>query len=155
MVNTVTPAGRPFVIASIMLATFMAAIEATIVATAMPTIVGQLGGFSYFSWVFSAFLLAQSTTTVIYGKLSDLFGRKPTLIVGIVLLLLGSLLCGFAWSMASLIVFRLIQGLGAGAIIPITATIIGDLYKMEERGRAQGMIARFRRHAPVLSRVRA
>ena len=141
MVNTVTPAGRPFVIASIMLATFMAAIEATIVATAMPTIVGQLGGFSYFSWVFSAFLLAQSTTTVIYGKLSDLFGRKPTLIVGIVLLLLGSLLCGFAWSMASLIVFRLIQGLGAGAIIPITATIIGDLYKMEERGRAQGMIA--------------
>ena len=141
MVNTVTPSGRPLVIASIMLATFMAAIEATIVATAMPTIVGQLGGFSYFSWVFSAFLLAQSTTTVIYGKLSDLFGRKPTLIVGIVLLLLGSLLCGFAWSMASLIVFRLIQGLGAGAIIPITATIIGDLYKMEERGRAQGMIA--------------
>jgi len=119
----------------------MAAIEATIVATAMPTIVGQLGGFTYFSWVFSAFLLAQSTTTVIYGKLSDLFGRKPTLIAGIVLLLIGSLLCGFAWSMASLIVFRLIQGLGAGAIIPITATIVGDLYKLEERGRAQGMIA--------------
>jgi len=141
MVNTVTPAGRPFVIASIMVATLMAAIEATIVATAMPTIVGQLGGFTYFSWVFSAFLLAQSTTTVIYGKLSDLFGRKPTLIAGIVLLLIGSLLCGFAWSMASLIVFRLIQGLGAGAIIPITATVIGDLYKLEERGRAQGMIA--------------
>src|ERR1700760_850169 len=110
MVNTVTPAGRPFVIASIMLATFMAAIEATIVSTAMPTIVGQLGGFNYFTWVFSAFLLAQSTTTVIYGKLSDLFGRKPTLIVGIVLLLLGSLLCGFAWSMTSLVVFRLLQG---------------------------------------------
>src|ERR1700741_1969245 len=110
MVNTVTPAGRPFVIASIMLATFMAAIEATIVSTAMPTIVGPLGRFNYFTWVFSAFLLAQSTTTVIYGKLSDLFGRKPTLIVGIVLLLVGSLLCGFAWSMSSLIVFRLIQG---------------------------------------------
>ena len=141
MVNTVTPAGRPFVIASIMVATLMAAIEATIVATAMPTIVGQLGGFSYFTWVFSAFLLAQSTTTVIYGKLSDLFGRKPTLIAGIVLLLIGSLLCGFAWSMASLIVFRLIQGLGAGAIIPITATVIGDLYKLEQRGRAQGLIA--------------
>jgi EmrB/QacA subfamily drug resistance transporter len=141
MVNIVTPAGRPFVIASIMLATCMAAIEATIVSTAMPTIVGQLGGFTYFSWVFSAFLLAQSTTTVIYGKLSDLFGRKPTLVVGIVLLLVGSLLCGFAWSMTSLIVFRLIQGLGAGAINPITVTIIGDLYKMEERGRAQGMMA--------------
>jgi EmrB/QacA subfamily drug resistance transporter len=141
MVNTVTPAGRPFVIASIMVATLMAAIEATIVATAMPTIVGQLGGFTYFTWVFSAFLLAQSTTTVIYGKLSDLFGRKPTLIAGIVLLLVGSLPCGFAWSMASLVVFRLIQGLGAGAIIPITATIIGDLYKLEDRGRAQGLIA--------------
>ena len=141
MVNTVTPAGRPFVIASIMVATLMAAIEATIVATAMPTIVGQLGGFTYFSWVFSAFLLAQSTTTVIYGKLSDLFGRKPTLIAGIVLLLVGSLLCGVAWSMPSLIVFRLIQGLGAGAIVPITATIIGDLYKLEDRGRAQGLIA--------------
>lgn len=141
MVNTVTPAARPFVIASIMLATFMAAIEGTIVATAMPSIVGQLGGFTYYSWVFSAFLLAQSTTTVIYGKLSDLFGRKPTLIVGIVLLLLGSLLCGFAWSMTSLVVFRLLQGVGAGAVFPVTVTIIGDLYKLEERGRAQGMTA--------------
>jgi EmrB/QacA subfamily drug resistance transporter len=141
MVNTVTPAARPFVIASIMLATFMAAIEGTIVATAMPSIVGQLGGFTYYSWVFSAFLLAQSTTTVIYGKLSDLFGRKPTLIVGIVLLLLGSLLCGFARSMTSLVAFRLLQGLGAGAIYPITVTVIGDLYKLEERGRAQGMMA--------------
>jgi EmrB/QacA subfamily drug resistance transporter len=141
MVNTVTPAARPFVIASIMLATFMAAIEGTIVATAMPSIVGQLGGFTYYSWVFSAYLLAQSTTTVIYGKLSDLFGRKPTLIVGIVLLLVGSLLCGFAWSMTSLVAFRLLQGLGAGAIFPITITIIGDLYKLEERGHAQGMMA--------------
>jgi EmrB/QacA subfamily drug resistance transporter len=103
--------------------------------------VGQLGGFTYYSWVFSAFLLAQATTTVIYGKLADLFGRKPTLIAGIVLLLLGSLLCGFAWSMTSLVAFRLLQGLGAGAIYPITATIIGDLYKLEERGRAQGMMA--------------
>lgn len=141
MVNTVTPAARPFVIASIMLASFMAAIEGTIVATAMPSIVGQLGGFKYYSWVFSAFLLAQSTTTVIYGKLSDLFGRKPTLIVGVVLLLIGSLLCGLAWSMTSLVAFRLLQGLGAGAIFPITSTVIGDLYKLEERGRVQGMMA--------------
>jgi EmrB/QacA subfamily drug resistance transporter len=140
MVNTVTPAARPFVIASIMLATFMAAIEGTIVATAMPSIVGQLGGFTYYSWVFSAYLLAQSTTTVIYGKLADLFGRKPTLIVGIVLLLIGSLLCGFAWSMPSLVLFRAVQGLGAGAIFPITITVIGDLYKLEERGRVQGMM---------------
>jgi EmrB/QacA subfamily drug resistance transporter len=141
MVNTVSRTSRPFVIASVMLATFMAAIEGTIVATAMPSIVGQLGGFTYYTWVFSAFLLAQSTTTVIYGKLADLFGRKPTLVVGVVLLLLGSLLCGFAWSMPSLVAFRALQGLGAGAIYPITATIIGDLYKLEERGRAQGMMA--------------
>jgi EmrB/QacA subfamily drug resistance transporter len=124
-----------------MLATFMAAIEGTIVATAMPSIVGQLGGFSYYSWVFSSYLLAQSTTTVIYGKLADLFGRKPVLIAGIVLLLAGSLLCGFAWSMASLIAFRMVQGLGAGAISPVTMTVVGDLYRLEERGRAQGMMA--------------
>jgi EmrB/QacA subfamily drug resistance transporter len=141
VVNTVTPSGRPFVIASIMLATFMAAIEGTIVATAMPSIVGQLGGFTYYSWVFSAFLLAQSATTVIYGKLADLFGRKPVLVAGVLLLLIGSLLCGFAWSMASLIAFRMVQGLGAGAITPVTMTVIGDLYKLEERGRAQGMMA--------------
>ena len=121
MVNTVTPSGRPFVIASIMLATFMAAIEGTIVATAMPSIVGQLGGFTYYSWVFSAFLLPQSATTVIYGKLADVLGRKPVLVAGVVLLLLGSLLCGFAWSMASLVAFRMVQGLGAGAITPARA----------------------------------
>lgn len=132
---------RTLVVATIMLATFMVAIEATIVATAMPRIVGQLGGFTYYSWVFSAFLLAQSTTTVIYGKLSDIFGRKPVLIGGILIFLVGSLFCGLAWSMASLIVFRLVQGLGAGAIQPVTMTIIGDLFKLEERGKVQGVMA--------------
>jgi EmrB/QacA subfamily drug resistance transporter len=132
---------RPLVIAAIVLATFMVAIEATIVATAMPRIVGQLGGFTYYSWVFSAFLLAQSTTTVIYGKLSDIFGRKPVLIGGILIFLAGSALAGFAWSMASLIAFRLVQGLGAGAIQPVTTTIVGDLYKLEERAKVQGVLA--------------
>ncbi|MEJ0095317.1 MAG: MDR family MFS transporter [Methylocella sp.] len=141
MSNAVNVSKRVFVIVSIMLATFMVAIEATIVATAMPRIVGQLGGFTYYSWVFSAFLLAQSTTTVIYGKLADILGRKPVLIGGIVLFLIGSLLCGLAWSMMSLIVFRLLQGLGAGAIMPVTMTVIGDLYKIEERGRVQGIMA--------------
>lgn len=141
MSSAVARSRRPLIIGSIMLATFMVAIEATIVATAMPRIVGQLGGFTYYSWVFSAFLLAQSTTTVIYGKLSDVFGRKPVLIGGILLFLAGSLLCGFAWSMTSLIIFRLLQGLGAGAIQPVTMTIVGDLYTLEERGRAQGMLA--------------
>src|SRR6201985_437626 len=110
---------RPFILGTIMVATFMVAIETTIVATAMPRIVGQLGGFTYYSWVFSAFLLAQSTTTPIYGKLSDMFGRKPVLICGILLFLAGSLLCGFAWSMPSLIVFRALQGLGVGAIYSV------------------------------------
>jgi EmrB/QacA subfamily drug resistance transporter len=128
-------------VAAIVLATFMVAIEATIVATAMPRIVGELGGFSYYSWVFSAFLLAQSTTTVIYGKLSDMFGRKPVLIVGILIFLAGSALAGFAWSMASLIVFRFLQGLGAGAIQPVTMTVVGDLYKIEERGRPQAVLS--------------
>src|ERR1700748_947438 len=124
---------RPFILGTIMVATFMVAIETTIVATAMPRIVGQLGGFTYYSWVFSAFLLAQSTTTVIYGKLSDIFGRKPILIGGIRIFLGGSALAGFAWWMASLIAFRLLQGLGAGAIQPVTMTVVGDLYRLEER----------------------
>ncbi|MBV9567092.1 MAG: MFS transporter [Hyphomicrobiales bacterium] len=132
---------RPLVVASLMLATFMGAIEATIVATAMPRIVGELGGFAYYSWVFSAFLLAQTTTTVIYGKLADIFGRKPSLILGISLFLFGSLLCGLSWSMPSLILFRLLQGLGAGAIQPITSTVVGDLYKIEERGKVQGLLS--------------
>ncbi len=141
MSSTVDRSRRPLVIVSIMLATFMVAVEATIVATAMPRIVGQLGGFTYYSWVFSAFLLAQSTTTVIYGKLSDIFGRKPMLIGGIIIFLIGSTLAGFAWSMASLILFRLLQGLGAGAIQPVTMTVVGDLYKLEERAKVQGALA--------------
>lgn len=132
---------RPLVLGTIMVATFMVAIETTIVATAMPRIIGQLGGFNYYSWVFSAFLLAQTATTPIYGKLSDMFGRKPVLIGGILVFLAGSLLCGLAWSMISLIIFRALQGLGAGAIYPVSMTVIGDLYKLAERSRAQGMIA--------------
>ncbi|SDR52964.1 drug resistance transporter, EmrB/QacA subfamily [Rhizobiales bacterium GAS191] len=132
---------RPLVVASIMLATFTGAIEATIVATAMPRIVGELGGFAYYSWVFSAFLLAQTTTTVVYGKLSDMYGRKPMLIGGILLFLFGSLLCGFANSMGALVLFRLLQGLGAGAIQPVTMTVVGDLYTLEERGKVQGLLA--------------
>jgi EmrB/QacA subfamily drug resistance transporter len=124
-----------------MLAMFMVAIEATIVATAMPEIVGQLGGFALYSWVFSAFLLTQTTTIVIFGKLSDLYGRRPVLIGGIVVFLIGSLLCGFAWSMPSLIVFRLIQGLGAGSIQPVTMTVVGDLYTPEERAKIQGFLS--------------
>lgn len=102
---------KPFVLASVMLAMFMGAIEATIVSTAMPAIVGDLGGFALYSWVFSAYLLMNAVTVLIYGKLSDLFGRKPVLTFGIIIFLIGSILCGFAESMTALIIFRLIQGL--------------------------------------------
>jgi MFS family permease len=124
-----------------MAANFMVAIEATIVSTAMPQIVGQLGGLPLYSWVFAAFLLTQTATTVVFGKLADLAGRKLVMLVGIVAFLVGSILCGFAWSMPSLIVFRLVQGVGAGAVQPTAMTIVGDLYSAHERGKIQGWLA--------------
>ena len=132
---------RPFVLASVMAALFMIAIEATIVSTAMPQIAGQLGDLHLYSWVFSSFLLTQTATTVVFGKLADLYGRKPVLLVGIAVFLLGTVLCGLAWSMPSLIVFRLIQGVGAGAIQPVCLTVVGDLYSVQERGKIQGYLA--------------
>src|SRR3978361_1404015 len=113
---------RPFILASVMAAICMVAIEATIVSTAMPQIAGQLGDLHLYSWVFSSFLLTQTALTVVFGKLADLYRRKPWLRAGIVIFLAGSVLCGFAWSMPSLILFRLIQGVGAGAIQPISIT---------------------------------
>ena len=129
------------VLISIILAMFIAAIEGTIVATAIPSIVADLGGFSLFSWVFSSFLLAQAVTIPIYGKLADLYGRKPIFTFGILVFLTGSVLCGFAKTMNMLILFRLIQGLGAGAVQPIATTIVGDIFTMTERARIQGYIS--------------
>jgi len=132
---------RPLILASVMAAMFMIAIEATIVSTAMPQIASQLGDLHLYSWVFSSFLLTQTATTVVFGKLADLYGRKPVLLVGIAVFLIGTVLCGFAWSMPSLIVFRLIQGVGAGAIQPVCLTVVGDLYSVQERGKIQGYLA--------------
>ena len=132
---------RTLVLAAVMAANFMIAIEATIVSTAMPQIVAQLGGLPLYSWVFAAFLLTQTATTVVFGKLADLAGRKRVMLVGIVIFLFGSLLCGFAWSMPSLIVFRLAQGVGAGAVQPTAMTIVGDLYSAHERAKIQGWLA--------------
>ena len=134
-------ARRPLVLAAIMAAMFTIAVEATIVSTAMPQIAGQLGDMHLYSWAFASFLLTQTATTVMFGKLADLYGRKPVLLGGIAVFVLGSLLCGFAWSMPSLIVFRLIQGIGGGAIQPVSFTIVGDLYSPEERGKVQGYLA--------------
>ena len=123
------------------LAMLLAAIEGTIVATAMPSIAARLGGFALYGWVFSSYLLMQAVMTPIFGKLADLYGRKPVLIAGIGLFLVGSVLCGLATSMVMLVVFRFVQGIGAGAVMPITATLVGDLYSIEERGRVQGYMA--------------
>ncbi|MBW9102204.1 MDR family MFS transporter [Paraburkholderia phenoliruptrix] len=132
---------RPLVIAAVMASMAMVAIEATIVSTAMPQIVAQLGDLHLYSWVFSSFLLAQTAMTVVFGKLADLYGRKPIALAGIAIFLLGSVLAGFAWSMPAMIAFRLIQGIGAGAIQPVTLTIVADLYPARERGKVQGYLA--------------
>ncbi|WP_199083999.1 MULTISPECIES: MDR family MFS transporter [unclassified Sporosarcina] len=124
-----------------MLAMFVGAVEATIVTTAMPTIASELGGFSRYSWIFSSYLLMSTVTVLIYGKLADLFGRKPIFFMGVTIFLIGSILCGFAVSMEQLIVYRLIQGLGAGAVMPIATTIIGDIYSTEERAKIQGYLS--------------
>ena len=132
---------RRWVMAAAMMAMFMAAVESTIVSTAMPTIVATLGDFHLLSWVFAAYLLTQAVTIPVYGRLADLYGRKRVLIVGTVIFLTGSALCGFAWNMPALIGFRALQGLGAGAIMPVTTTIVGDIYSATERGRVQGYIS--------------
>ena len=132
---------RPLVMIAVMSATFMISIEATIVSTAMPQIAAQLGDLHLYSWVFAAFLLAQTATTIVYGKLADMFGRKPVLLVGVAIFLVGSVLCGLATSMAALIGFRLLQGIGAGAILPVSLTVVGDLYPGHERGKVQGYLS--------------
>jgi len=129
------------VLASLMLATSLVALDSTIIATAVPSVVADLSGFDQFPWLFSAYLLAQALTVPVYAKLADTFGRKPIMYVGIGLFLAGSVLCGFAWSMTALIVFRALQGLGAGAVQPMSMTIAGDIYTVAERAKAQGYLA--------------
>ncbi len=129
------------ILGSVMLSISLVAIDATILATAVPAIVRDLGGFTQFPWMFSAYLLTQAVTTPIYGKLADTFGRKPLMLFGIGTFVLGSVLCAVAWSMGALIAFRALQGLGAGAIQPAGMTIMGDIYSVAERAVAQGYIA--------------
>ncbi|MFH9726788.1 MFS transporter [Streptomyces sp. NPDC017254] len=124
-----------------MLGMGLAAIDGTIVSTAVPQIVGDLGGLAVFSWLFSGYLLAVTVTLPVYGKLSDTFGRKPVLVAGVVLFLIGSLLCAAAWNMASLIAFRVVQGLGGGALQGTIQTIAADLYPLRERPKIQAKLS--------------
>jgi EmrB/QacA subfamily drug resistance transporter len=124
-----------------MLSTGLVALDSTIIATAVPSIVRDLGGFSQFPWLFSIYLLTQAVTVPLYGKFADVVGRRPVMFLGIAVFLLGSVLCGVAWSMPVLIAARAIQGVGAGAIQPMSMTMVGDMYTVEERARVQGYVA--------------
>src|SRR5215510_2428097 len=118
---------RPMTVAALLLGLAMAALEMTVVSTAMPTVIGDLGGIEHYSWVFTAYLLASTVTVPLYGKLADLYGRKPILLFGIGVFLLGSAASGASQSMVQLIVFRTLQGLGAGAMQPVALTVVGDI----------------------------
>src|SRR6201986_1530732 len=125
------------VFAGLMMVLLLAALDSTIVATALPTIVGDLGGLERIAWVTSAFLLAQTAVTPLYGKLGDQLGRKKILQSAVLLFLAGSALCGLAQSMTMLIAFRAIQGLGAGGLIVLVQSTVGDVVPPRERGRYQ------------------
>src|SRR4029077_200922 len=123
---------------ALMLVLLLASLDQTIVSTALPTIVGDLGGISHLSWVVTAYLLSATIAGPLYGKLGDLYGRKLVLQVAIVIFLIGSALCGLSQNMAELIGFRTVQGLGAGGLIVTTIAVVGDVVPPRERGRYQG-----------------
>src|SRR3954449_1795589 len=127
------------VFSGLLLVMLLASLDSTIVATALPTIVGELGGVGHLAWVVTAYLLAQTVVTPLYGKLGDLYGRKRVLQTAIVIFLLGSALCGVSRSMTQLILFRVIQGLGGGGLVATTQAVIGDILPPRERGKYQGI----------------
>jgi EmrB/QacA subfamily drug resistance transporter len=132
---------RQAVTAAVVMGTFLAALDTTVVGTAMPTIIGSLGGLALYSWVFSSYLLTSTVTVPIYGKLADIYGRKPVFLVGATLFIAGSALCGLSSSMEMLILFRAVQGLGAGAVLPVAITVVADIYPVAERPRVQAMMS--------------
>jgi EmrB/QacA subfamily drug resistance transporter len=140
MSSPIEPAPRVrLIFGALMLVILLASLDQTIVATALPTIVGDLGGLEHLSWVVTAYLLASTITGPLYGKFGDLYGRKPTLQVAIVIFLVGSMLCGIAQNMPELISFRAVQGLGAGGLITTTIAVVGDIIPPRDRGRYQGI----------------
>jgi EmrB/QacA subfamily drug resistance transporter len=125
----------------VMFSLFMASMEATVIATAMPTIVSQLGGLAVYSWVFSIYMLTSTTVVPLYGKLSDIYGRRPIYAIAMGFFLLGSLLSGLAQSMEQLIAYRALQGLGAGGVLSLAFIIVGDIFTFEQRARIQGVFS--------------
>ena len=132
---------RRLITLALFVATFLVALDTSVISTAMPTVIGQIGGIHLYAWVFSAYLLTSTVTVPIYGKLADLFGRKPVFLFSVAVFLVGSMLCGQAQTMEQLIVFRLLQGLGAGGVLPINQTILGDVFPLEERARITGLFS--------------
>ncbi len=130
---------RPATVVALLLALFMGAMEMTVVSTAMPTVVAELGGALHYAWVFAAYMLASTVMVPIHGKLADLYGRKPVMLASMAIFLVGSMASGQARTMMSLIVFRAIQGIGAGGLQPIALTIVGDIFDLEERSKMQGV----------------
>ena len=135
------PSERALVSVAMMSGILLTAMSTTIVATAAPSIVRSLQGLELYSWVFSGYLLTMTVTTPLYGKLADVYGRKPVYLGGMGIFLLGSLVCGFAASIEQLVLFRLLQGVGAGAVQPIVLTLAGDLFPLEQRARIQGLFS--------------
>jgi EmrB/QacA subfamily drug resistance transporter len=133
--------GRRLILLALVVATLLVALDSAVISTAMPTVIGQLGGIDLYAWVFSGYLLTSTISVPIYGKLADLFGRKPMFLGATALFLVGSALCGQSQTMEQLIAFRLLQGLGAGGVFPITQTILGDLFPLEQRARLAGFFS--------------
>src|SRR5213595_1796534 len=127
------------IFAALMLVILLASLDQTIVATALPTIVGDLGGIQHLSWVVTAYLLTATIVTLLYGKLGDLYGRKLVLQAALVIFLIGSALCGLAQGMTELIAFRAIQGLGGGGLMVSAQAAVGDVVSPRERGKYTGM----------------
>jgi EmrB/QacA subfamily drug resistance transporter len=132
---------RQRAVLGVMLSIFLAAMESTVVSTAMPRVVASLGGLTIYSWVFSGFLLTSTVTMPLWGRLSDLFGRRRVFLLGLTIFLVGSALSGLAQNMTELIGFRMLQGLGAGSLMTIGMTIIGELFTLERRAKMQGYIS--------------
>src|SRR5438105_11147787 len=132
---------RRLITLALFVATFLVALDTSVIATAMPTVIGQIGGIQLYAWVFSAYLLTSTVSVPIYGKLADLYGRKPVYLAATSIFLVSSMLCGQSQTMEQLIAFRLLQGFGAAGMLPITQTILGDIFPLEQRARITGLFS--------------